>query len=177
MVETLASSGTRLSMATNGMLLTPAATDFLLASGVLFDINFSFDGARPETIEKIRVKVRYDKLIEHLRYFLKRLAETDRQVPVCVSMVLMKSNVDECAELVRQVDSFRTSKKLPIHVSFELLEHSRNDAYMAFFAREWIDISDPTARRRLDEAASAAQAVGLRTLYSGAELPDALANA
>ena len=61
MVETLAASGTRLSMATNGMLMTPATTDFLLASGVLFDINFSFDGARPETIEKIRVKVKYDK--------------------------------------------------------------------------------------------------------------------
>jgi radical SAM protein with 4Fe4S-binding SPASM domain len=174
MVATMAGSGVRLSMATNGMLLNPAATDFLLESGVLFDINFSFDGARAATIERIRAKVKYEKLSEHLRYFLQRVATETAQVPICISMVLMKSNIDECAELVRLADSFRTSRDMKIHVSFELLEHSRNEAYMQFFEREWIDITDETARARLEEAASVAQSLKLRTLYSGEELPRAV---
>jgi MoaA/NifB/PqqE/SkfB family radical SAM enzyme len=176
MVATMAGSGVRLSMATNGMLLNPAATDFLLESGVLFDINFSFDGARAATIERIRAKVKYEKLSEHLRYFLQRVAKEKEkaQVPICISMVLMKSNVDECAELVRLADASRTSRDMKIHVSFELLEHSRNEAYMQFFEREWIDITDETARARLEEAASVAQSLKVRTLYSGEELPRAV---
>jgi radical SAM protein with 4Fe4S-binding SPASM domain len=175
MVSTLAESGVRLSMATNGMLLDPAATDFLLDSGVLFDVNFSFDGAREATVERIRAKVKYGKLVEHLRYFLAQQACTTPRVPICISMVLMRSNVDECGELVRLIDSIRAATDARIHVSFELLEHSRNEAYMRFFEREWIDIGDATARARLQEAAMLGEALGLRTLYSGEALSHALA--
>ncbi len=177
MVSKLAGAGVRLSMSTNGMLLNRKATDFLINSGILMNINFSFDGAKPTTVERIREKVSFQTLTDHLRYFLQRLSEARIKVPVCISMVLMKSNVDECSALVRLADSFKILSGVDVHVSFDLLNSAPNEAYNRFFESEWIEITDETAKANLREAASIAHALGLRTFYCGQELSNAVARA
>jgi len=175
--RTLAGSGVRLAMSTNGMLLDSGAADTLLGSGVLLDINFSFDGATRTTVERIRANVSFEKLVSHTRHFLHRVAAAGNTKSVCMSMVLMQSNIAECADFIRLARSLRPDGASNLHVTFELLNTAPTPAYQEFYAREWIDMTSPLARERLAEAAAAAKEAGLRAFYSGRELSAALAEA
>lgn len=175
MTAALAASGVRLSISTNGMLLDERVTAVLMQSGGPFEINFSFDGATKATVESIRVNVNYDRLVQNVRHFLQQLAAHRLNVPVCISMVLMRANVAECAALVALAHELRPDPRMDVHVSFELLETSPVEAYNRFFAQEWIDIAHPTARAGLEAAATVARRLHVRALYSGEELADALA--
>jgi len=175
MTATLAATGVRLSVSTNGMLLDQRATAVLMQSGGPFEINFSFDGATKATVESIRVNVSYDRLVQNVRHFLQQLAVHRLNVPVCISMVLMRTNVAECAALVALVHDLRPDTRVDVHVSFELLETSPVEAYNRFFEQEWIDIAHPTARASLEAAAAEARRLHVRALYSGEDLADALA--
>jgi radical SAM protein with 4Fe4S-binding SPASM domain len=175
--RTLSGAGVRLAMSTNGMLLDTRAADALLGSGVLLDINFSFDGATQATVERIRDNVSFDKLVTHARHFLQQVAAAGNTRSVCMSMVLMQSNIAECADFIRLAQSLRPDAASNLHVTFELLNSSPNAAYNEFYAREWIDMTSPVARARLAEAAEVAREAGLRTFYSGRELSAVLADA
>jgi MoaA/NifB/PqqE/SkfB family radical SAM enzyme len=175
--QALANSGVRLAMSTNGMLLDSRAADTLLGSGGLLDINLSFDGATRATVERIRDNVSFDKLVAHTRHFLQRSADATNTKSICMSMVLMQSNVGECADFVRLACSLRPDRASNLHVAFELLNSAPNAAYREFYAREWIDITSPVARARLAEAAEVAERAGMPAFYGGRPLPAALLEA
>ena len=165
-VERFAARGVLLSLSTNGMLLTAAASRLLVSSNVLRDVNFSFDGATRETVEAVRGNVRYDVLIEQLREFLRILDDSGSRIAISLSMVLLAANVAEAPALVRLVDALRAGRDLDIDASFQLLNLAENPDYKAFYARERVDIHDPTARPYLIEAARIGDALGVPTNYS-----------
>jgi len=165
-VERLSASGALLSLSTNGMLLAPAASEFLLASNVLGDVNFSFDGATRETVERIRGGVKYDVLVDHVRAFLHILAASNARIPVSLSMVLMADNVAEAPALVRLADTLRERRNLAMHVTFFVLTDADNARYRAFRAQHRVDVHDPMARPFLAEAADLGDTLGVPTYYS-----------
>jgi len=165
-VERLAARGVLLSLSTNGMLLTPAAAEFLLASDVLGDVNFSFDGATRDTVERIRAGVRYGTLIAHVSAFLRILAASSARIPVSLSMVLLADNVAEAPALVRLVHELRDGRDLPMQATFFVLTDAANASYRAFRALQRVDASDPRARPSLIEAAELGDALGVPTHYS-----------
>jgi hypothetical protein len=124
-----------------------------------------------------RKGVSFETLTDHLRYFLRRLSETTLAMSVCLSFVLMKSNVRECRALVQLAHSLKGSRDVNLHVSFDLLNRSENEAYNHFFDLEWIDITDETAQANLLEAASMGRTLGIETFYCGIALPHVLAHA
>lgn len=168
-VEGLSARGVLLSLSTNGMLLSPAASEFLIASAVLGDINFSFDGATRETVERIRRGVSYDILVDHVRAFLCVLAASKTRLPVSLSMVLLAENVAEAPALVRLADTLREGRNLALQVNFFVLTDADNSSYRAFRDRHRVDVDDATARPFLTAAADIGDALGVPTRYSYAD--------
>lgn len=72
LVKQFALSGSRLALSTNGMLLRPEISDYLLQKDSLRDVNFSFDGASQSTVEAIRRGVRFRKLLGNTRHSCSR---------------------------------------------------------------------------------------------------------
>jgi hypothetical protein len=155
-----------LSFATNGMLLTPEGSRLLVASNVLRDVNFSFDGASARTVERIRGNVRFATLLTCVRSFLDEVVAAQARLPISLSMVLLADNVAEAADLVRLADDLRGGRDLAVHVSFQVLDPGSDPGYRAFVERQKVDIHEPRARRHLQEAAAVGRALGVVTMYT-----------
>ncbi len=86
-------------LTTNGSLVKEAAAKRLLDSGVAI-VDFSLDAASPETFERIRVGLRYDKVISNVLRFLELRDAAQSPVKVVVSFVEQEENAHE-------LDAFR----------------------------------------------------------------------
>jgi sulfatase maturation enzyme AslB (radical SAM superfamily) len=153
------------SISTNGMLLTPKTVKALLDCRCLSSINISFDGANCETVEKIRCGVRYATLLENTRHLLQEMNTRAMRLPVSISMVLLRENIDEAAKLVRLVSRLRNGMPIHVHVTFQVLEHSAAAEYRAFRERQCCDIQDATSLAHLATAARVADALGIEVYY------------
>lgn len=79
----------------NATLLTEEKSRMLITSG-LDSITFSFDGATPETYEKIRIKANYEKVVNNIIYFSNLRKELGRDKPrIVINTVLMRETQDE----------------------------------------------------------------------------------
>lgn len=168
LVKMFSQKGIFLLVSTNGMLLTPAVTNYLVETGVLGSLNISFDGAKQETIEKIRRGVDYRLLIEHTKYFLAHLDQTGTRIPVSLSMVLMRSNFQEAEDLVKLAVRLRGESAVEIHLSFQVLDHSESPRYRRFRALQNVDILDPLVYPNLLAADHSAGEAGIKIFYSSA---------
>ena len=166
LVRRFARARTMLSLATNGMLLDREASTLLVESGVLRDINFSFDGASAGVVERIRAGVRHDVLLRNLGDFLDVLAASRKRLTVSLSMVLLKDNVHEAPSLVDLAAAVRGDRALDIHVSFQLLNPASDPGYAQFAAAQRTDLADPGTRALLTEAARRGDDQGVPTRYS-----------
>jgi radical SAM protein with 4Fe4S-binding SPASM domain len=85
---------------TNGTPYTEQKIRDLILAG-LDRIIFSMDGARKETVEKIRVGLNYDRAVENIKTFHRLRAEMGRRKPfIRIQMVRMKENAEEVGEFI-----------------------------------------------------------------------------
>lgn len=153
------------SISTNGMLLTPKNVDALLGSRCLSSINISFDGATRRTVEKIRRGVSYNTLLENTQYLLQAMHERCIRLPVSISMVLLRDNIEEAAKVVQLVYRLRNGMDIDIHVNFQVLEHSPANEYQAFRAGQCREVHDASAFPHLARAARVADDLGVEVYY------------
>jgi radical SAM protein with 4Fe4S-binding SPASM domain len=153
------------SISTNGMLLTPEKVEALLDSRCLSSINISFDGANRKTVESIRRGVRYSTLLKNTRHFLHELDKRSIRLPVSISMVLLRENIDEAARLVQLVSRLRDAMTIDLHVNFQLLEHSPAREYVTFRERHGCDMNDARTLAQLAKAAQVADELGVEVYY------------
>jgi MoaA/NifB/PqqE/SkfB family radical SAM enzyme len=148
----LARNGVKLSISTNGILLSPENTKYLIDNNVLQYLNVSVDGARKETIESIRVNVRYENLIQNIAFLLSYARAKRSECAMSFSFVLMRRNYREFPELVsligrlRDGDASRWSRLSPfrrskpnspdIKVYCQALENEDIPAYRKFVEKE-----------------------------------------
>lgn len=166
LLKTFHEKGIRLSLSTNGMLLTREATDYLTSLNVLRDINFSFDGATKTTVETIRKNVKYDTLIRNVTYFIKRSSQFSFRFPVTASMVLLRSNIQDVTKLVRLIGELEYRRYVNIHIGLHLLDFSEHEGYAKFYKENYTDIHSPHAYRLLEKAAAMAKDMGIPIHYS-----------
>jgi MoaA/NifB/PqqE/SkfB family radical SAM enzyme len=93
-------SGPLTTMVSNGMLLDPPTAQWLVADQSLQELVISFDGARKETLERIRRGADFDAILGNLR----RLADVKRaagaKLPrVSLQFAVMRSNAEELPEI------------------------------------------------------------------------------
>jgi radical SAM protein with 4Fe4S-binding SPASM domain len=86
----------------NGMLLTEDRLRPIVREGLISLHGFSVDGARPATVERLRVGARFDVIVENVRTLLRVRRQEGRAEPgVVIRYALLRSNVEELPEAVR----------------------------------------------------------------------------
>jgi len=108
MINIIYKYGVKLNLTTNGMLLFPEISELIVP--VLRDIKISFDGAKKETLEKIRMGSKYEAIIENIRSFVDvrdkyvnfNKEKSDFYRPtITIQSVLMTDNIEELPDIVR----------------------------------------------------------------------------
>ncbi|MDH3788810.1 MAG: radical SAM protein [Xanthomonadales bacterium] len=93
-------SDIEIGLCTNGMLMTSRIRNALLANGVTF-ILFSIDGAVRNTVERIRVKSNFNKIISNIKALRDLKTVSGSSSPrIVVDFVMMKSNIHEAVAFV-----------------------------------------------------------------------------
>jgi MoaA/NifB/PqqE/SkfB family radical SAM enzyme len=88
------------SMTSNGMLLDQNVSDWLVEDQSLFRLVLSFDGARQDTLEKIRRGANYHTILENVRYLTAVKKRKNKTYPLIkIRYVLMRANVEEFPEI------------------------------------------------------------------------------
>jgi len=96
----------QLRISTNGMLLNRSNVDILVGNKYGSKLNISLDGARIETIEKIRDRVNFATVHENLRYYFASLKSSGFKLQTSFSFCLMKDNYKELPEFVDLIVDF-----------------------------------------------------------------------
>ncbi|OGP71458.1 MAG: hypothetical protein A2Z73_01510 [Deltaproteobacteria bacterium RBG_13_60_28] len=86
--------GCRVSMITNGSLLTPEKADFLLDCNI-DGIEFSIDAMSKQTYEKVRRGLKFAKLIKNISYLRKARDERKSQINLIASFIEEEGNRHE----------------------------------------------------------------------------------
>lgn len=93
---------TLVTMTSNGMLLNEETAQWLVADQSLHELCISFDGARKETLERIRRGARYEKILGNLEYLSNLKKQSRAPYPrLWFRYVVMKSNIEEFPEIFR----------------------------------------------------------------------------
>ncbi len=89
----------------NGMLIDENIAHWLLEDQTLNDLRISFDGARKETLERIRRGARYETILRNIKY-LSSLRDRDglKYPRLSLRFSIMRSNAEELLELFELCD-------------------------------------------------------------------------
>lgn len=97
-----ASYKTRTTITSNGMMITRNVADWVVDDQSLNELCISFDGARKETLEKIRVGASFDTILRHLKYLSDKKMRKSAIFPrIWLRYVIMRSNLEELPEIFR----------------------------------------------------------------------------
>jgi MoaA/NifB/PqqE/SkfB family radical SAM enzyme len=89
----------------NGMLIGEEIAEWLLEEQTLNDLRISFDGARKETLERIRRGARYETILRNIQHLSTRRREKGLSFPrLSLRFSIMRSNADEFLELFELCD-------------------------------------------------------------------------
>jgi radical SAM protein with 4Fe4S-binding SPASM domain len=105
---------TKISLITNGSLLTKERTEELINENLIDVINFSLDGFSKESINQLK-KLDYNKILENIRYFLQYKKLKNSKIYSGVSFVLCEENVEEWFKFKK----FWKNKADYVHLSFD----------------------------------------------------------
>ncbi len=166
MVSYAAARGVQVSVSSNLTLLDARAAALCVESG-LEVLHVSVDGAETGTYESIRVGSSFSRLLGNLELLFeaKRLAGSSRP-SVRMTVVLMRKNLGELADLVRLASDFGLEEVFVQHLCHSCLESTLPPYYepiRTFVRRESVEEAPPgRVRRRFREARVAAAACGVR---------------
>lgn len=133
--ERLKKQGVKARVSTNGMLLTEQNARLLIDNGYLGKLNLSLDGGTKETIERIRQRVDFDRVVKNLTFLLEYAAEKDYSFPFSMTFVLMDINYGELAEFVRLAERFhKINPKIRPSIMVQPLARKGVQGYADFVA-------------------------------------------
>lgn len=162
--QSLAERQIALSLSTNGIALTEEAVRTLIDGGALAGLNVSVDGATRETVEAIRVNVRYDDLLTKLRFLIRYSRERRARYALNFTFTIMWRNHREIPAFVEFVHAlFEGEAPIPGTILFTFLQPEGNASYYEFLGREHHSRVDAAELGRLlVEAAALVERYGLK---------------
>lgn len=107
----LVKNGVKLSISTNGILLTKENINYLIDNKIIQELNISLDGATKESVESIRANVNYDRLIKNIAYLFSYAYKMKYDFDLSFSFVLMKRNYLEFPDLVKLIHELKMGNK------------------------------------------------------------------
>lgn len=109
--EKLNSRGVTISGSTNGILLTRENIEFIAEK--MNCLNISIDGASESVVERIRLNVSFNRLIDSVSYLIEYANTIPTNLHLSFSFVLMKSNYKEFPDLVRLIGKLKGARTKP----------------------------------------------------------------
>jgi MoaA/NifB/PqqE/SkfB family radical SAM enzyme len=92
---------TRVTFATNAMLMTKKRTDLMLAKDIMAGIVVSLDAATPEIYRIMRPGSRFETVVENVAYYISKVKELGREHSnVTLNMTLCETNLCDVPKLV-----------------------------------------------------------------------------
>ena len=141
--EYLVENGIKLSISTNGILLTPDNIRYLIDKKIVKNLNISLDGATREISESIRINIDFAKLMENIKFLFSYASAKDYNFLLSISFVLMKRNYHEFPKLVRLIHRLRGRYNLPkVNVYCQALENFELRGYRDFVHKEHHSLID-----------------------------------
>ena len=136
--ELLVNNGIKLTISTNSILLTPSTIEFLIDNKIMQNLNISIDGASKETIESIRLGVKYDQLINNISFLFSYASKKRYEFNLAISFVLMRRNYRELPKLIEVINSIKNGNKYPstINITCQALEAFDIEGYRDFVLEE-----------------------------------------
>lgn len=165
MVTYAKSKGVRVTTNTNLTLLNPKRAEQCVTSG-LDEMHISIDGAKAETYERIRVRAQYKRLMRDLQLLLEARRRLGSETPrLSMVMVIMRQNLAELPDLVRQASQWCIEDVFVQHLSHDFSESSLPEQYkpMRDFVQAETLLEEDMERinKYFDEARSVAEQVGV----------------
>ncbi len=135
--DNLQYNGVKIILFTNGILLIPSNIRYLIDKEIVHYLNVSMDGATRETVESIRVNVKFDKLIENISYLFHYASEKQYRFTISFSFALMKRNYREFPGLIRLVDRIKSKTDwLNVEIGCQALQNHANAEYKNIVHKE-----------------------------------------
>jgi radical SAM protein with 4Fe4S-binding SPASM domain len=129
MVALAKSKGIIVTTNTNLTLLNANRAELCITSG-LDELHISIDGARPETYERIRVRGHYDRVMRNLQLLLAARQRLKSETPhLKLVMVIMRQNLEELPDLVRQAHEWNMEEIFVQHLAHAFTESSLPEQY------------------------------------------------
>jgi radical SAM protein with 4Fe4S-binding SPASM domain len=116
MCDKMLQFGVLLDLTTNGTLLKDKMIEKI--APIARDIKISFDGATPETFEKIRLHANFKTVCDNIRKLRKALDVhiTKRPIVLALQMTLMQSNFLELPDLIRLASKLGVDRVKAYHL-------------------------------------------------------------
>lgn len=172
--ETLRNHGVRLNISTNGMPLTESNVRFLVDGDMVQTVNLSMDGACADTVEALHPKVSFSRVVAHAADLLEYSTARGVSFLCAFSLVVMKSNYREMADLVRLAARIRGDHRAcRVIVVLSPLVHSDTEGYAGFLEAEHhsnVDRRDLAAA--IEAARSAARELEVGLTVFGLEVEE-----
>ncbi|WP_047198056.1 radical SAM protein [Caldimonas brevitalea] len=166
MVELAVSRGIRVSANTNLTLLTPERARRVASSG-LHSLSVSIDAAHREVYEAIRLKASFEKVVRNLQRLVQAREEARAvHLHLRLVMVLMRSNLDELAAVLRLAQRCGIGEVLVQRLSSDLDQPSLPGRYIPI--RDYVQQAQlteqdlPRAMQLFAHASRLAAALGVR---------------
>lgn len=161
----LVDNGTKLSISTNGILLTPPTIQYLIDKQIIKSLNISIDGATKETVESIRTNVNFEKLVHSIDFLFHYATEKQYNLSFSFSFVLMKKNYREFPRLVTLVHQLKGDRAYPtVTVYCQALENAGIEGYGDFVHQQHHSLIERSElMSTFDEALKESQRTGIST--------------
>jgi MoaA/NifB/PqqE/SkfB family radical SAM enzyme len=157
MVHWAAERGVRVTTNTNLTLLSPRRAKLCISSQ-LECAHVSIDGATAATYEGIRRGARYHRVVQNLKLLQSVKNEMQAKTPrLILVMVLMRQNLHELPDLVRQTSAWGNDSLFVQHLCHEYGEAGLPERYRpmrTFVQRQSLQVEDRDRVRRIFAAAS-----------------------
>ncbi len=129
MIAYAVARGIQVTTNTNLTLLSRKRAEQCITSG-LSEMHISIDGATAETYEQIRLQAHYGRVIANLSRLLETRQRLDSLTPhLKLVMVIMRRNLAELPELVRQAHAWTVNEIFVQHLSHDFSEASLPEQY------------------------------------------------
>lgn len=142
--------GVKLRFSTNGSALVERNVEFLIDNAVLSAMTFSIDAATKSTYDNLRVNLKFETIVENIKYFFHYAAKNNYSIQVGFSFCLMKRNYSEMAGFVDLVDSFRLAgeNKISVGIGIHSLQQVGPKGYLNFMKEEHHSTIEPVSLGR-----------------------------
>lgn len=143
-------SNTKLRFSTNGILLNRKNIRFLIDNELIDTLTVSMDGASKETLESTRVNVRYEPLLENIRYMFEYARARRYRFHAVFGFVFMRRNHHEFPQFIDMIYRLRgPSPTVESTVLLQTLENMNVPEYRSFLLQEHHDLIDRAECRRV----------------------------